>query len=150
MIRGLYHDNYCGFAGEPPPTAKPDFPLGTLTFSDEKSAFLATQRADGSSLDEFPEIRPKDLKILTILKYNATCHADTLFGWRSFLVLKKAYDDTFPDHPFVDNVTYRCVADTMVAITLESSPEMQERIGYALSRALLRMPDTDSLSGLVN
>ena len=39
MIRGLYHDNYCGFAGEPPPTAKPDFPLGTLTFSEKNPPF---------------------------------------------------------------------------------------------------------------
>ncbi|MEG3764996.1 hypothetical protein [Alteromonas sp. 14N.309.X.WAT.G.H12] len=61
-------------------------------------------------------------------------------GEKAIYVLKKTYDGVFPQYPFNDTVTRRCIADTLIAISLESTVDIQEKLGATLSLALIHTP----------
>jgi hypothetical protein len=140
MIRGLYHDNYCGFASEPPPTELAEFPLGTLTYSDERAAFLAINKDKVCAPADDSSNNPDFLQTVMELRYNTSYTPDSLLAIASLAVLKMTYDAVFPDHPFSDNATPRCIGDAMVALSLESTKEVKARMGHSLSLALRKTP----------
>lgn len=136
-MRGLFCDNYSGFKKAPPPTGNKGFPLGTLTFSEEKASLLSC--SDVASKPTPRRNRPPAYLItLMLLKAEVTGNEQT--GERALYILKNTYDAVFPDYPFQDDVSARCVADTLIAVTLESPSCVQEKIGIALSRALTCTP----------
>ncbi len=143
-MRGLFCDNYCGFKTSPPPTGHKGFPLGTLTFSDEKASMLSKKKLCESMLPK--KSRPPEY-FITLMLLKAESTAESSASLQAVNIMKTTYNAVFPDFPFHEDASPRCISDTLLAASLESSSSMQKQIGEALSCALTQSPFDFSRAG---
>jgi hypothetical protein len=80
-----------------------------------------------------------------LLKAEST--AESSASLQAVNIMKTTYNAVFPDFPFHEDASPRCISDTLLAASLESSSSMQKQIGEALSCALTQSPFDFSRAG---
>ncbi len=134
MDRGLFVDHYDAFMGDSPIT-KSGLPLGVCTFGDEQAAFWEQATEDERCRHQqlFGHLVPPIYwATLQYLKQEALDLFEPSLSAR--WLLSQVYLHAMPEYPLSAQATSRCIADILIALSLEGSDDQKSRIEQALTK----------------